>query len=141
MSELALRGPFAEASSRAVHDESDGLSVLSTGKIISCGPADRLLPTLSQETAVHHYPDHLILPGFVDTHVHFPQSRMIAPYGAQLVDWLNTCTFPTSYSTVFPASVDVLFAAAESRGGMCVRTGKVCMDRHRPISSRISSSR
>ncbi|GAB76646.1 guanine deaminase [Austwickia chelonae] len=170
MSETALRGPyltfeadpFVDDSSRSVRYESDGLIVLAAGQIVDCGPARPLLRTLPPETVIHHYPGRLILPGFVDTHVHFPQSRMIASYGAQLVDWLNTYTFPTelafaspercrtdadffldellrngttcatSYSTVFPASVDALFAAAEERGGMRIRTGKMCMDRHAP---------
>lgn len=103
----------------------------------------------------------LILPGFIDTHVHSPQLDVIASYGTELLDWLNTYTFPaerryadpaaaeagaalfldallahgTTAAVVFPtvhkASVDALFAAAAERG-MRLVAGKVLMDRHAP---------
>ena len=103
----------------------------------------------------------LVLPGFVDTHVHSPQLDVIASYGTELLDWLNTYTFPaerrqedpavaaataeafadallahgTTSAVVFPTvhahSADALFAAAEARG-MRLATGKVLMDRHAP---------
>jgi len=104
---------------------------------------------------------HLILPGFVDTHVHSPQLDVIASYGTELLEWLNTYTFPaegrhadpvvavagaerfldallahgTTSAVVFPtvhkASADALFAGAQRRG-MRVIAGKVLMDRHAP---------
>ncbi len=103
----------------------------------------------------------LVLPGFVDTHVHSPQLDVIASYGSELLDWLNTYTFPaerryadpqvaaegaalfldallasgTTAAVVFPTvhkvSADALFAAAAGRG-MRVIAGKVLMDRHAP---------
>jgi len=103
----------------------------------------------------------LILPGFIDTHVHSPQLDVIASYGTELLDWLNTYTFPaerryadaaeaeagaarfldallahgTSAAVVFPTvhkvSCDSLFAAAQQRG-MRLVAGKVLMDRHAP---------
>ena len=103
----------------------------------------------------------LILPGFIDTHVHMPQLEVIASYGTELLDWLNTYTFPaetrfadpaysqagaalftdallahgTTSAVVFPTvhkvSVDALFAAAQQRG-MRVIAGKVLQDRHSP---------
>jgi guanine deaminase len=103
----------------------------------------------------------LILPGFVDTHVHSPQLDVIASYGTELLDWLETHTFPaearhldvdhaaaaaahfldallahgTTSAVVFPTvhahSADALFAAAEARG-MRVIAGKVLMDRNAP---------
>lgn len=104
---------------------------------------------------------HLLLPGFIDTHVHMPQLEVIASYGSALLDWLETYTFPaelryadpavcaagsarfldallahgTTAAVVFPtvhkASVDALFAAAEQRG-MRLIAGKCLMDRHAP---------
>src|SRR5439155_13903062 len=101
----------------------------------------------------------LILPGFIDTHVHSPQLDVIASYGTELLDWLNTYTFPaelryadpevaaagaerfvnallahgTTSAVVFPTvhkvSADALFASAEARG-MRLVAGKVLMDRH-----------
>jgi guanine deaminase len=103
----------------------------------------------------------LILPGFIDTHVHSPQLDVIASYGTELLDWLNTYTFPaerayadpqlaaagsqrfldallahgTTSAVVFPTvhkvSVDALFDAATQRG-MRVVAGKCLMDRHAP---------
>ena len=109
----------------------------------------------------HDHSGQLILPGFIDTHVHSPQLDVIASYGAQLLDWLNTYTFPaeqryadpaeaeagaarfldallahgTTSAVVFPtvhkASTEALFAAAQARG-MRLITGKVLMDRNAP---------
>jgi guanine deaminase len=105
----------------------------------------------------------LILPGFIDTHVHSAQIDVIGAWGTQLLDWLNTHTFPaeqrmadaahaaamselfiesllaqgTTAACVFPTvhavSVDTLFAAAEARG-MRLIAGKVLMDRHAPAA-------
>ena len=109
----------------------------------------------------HDHADRLILPGFIDTHVHSPQLDVIASYGTELLDWLNTYTFPaerrhadpvqaqagaelfldallahgTTAAVVFPtvhkASAEALFASAQARG-MRLIAGKVLMDRHAP---------
>ncbi len=103
----------------------------------------------------------LILPGFIDTHVHSPQLDVITSYGTELLDWLETYTFPaerrhadpavaeaaaaiflealldhgTTTAAVFPTvhkvSADALLAAAHARG-MRLIAGKVLMDRHAP---------
>ena len=103
----------------------------------------------------------LVLPGFIDTHVHSPQLDVIGSWGAQLLDWLETYTFPaerrmadpeqarassqlfldallahgTTSAVVFPTvhkvSVDALFDAASQRG-MRLIAGKVLMDRNAP---------
>ena len=103
----------------------------------------------------------LVLPGFIDTHVHSPQLDVIGSWGAQLLDWLETYTFPAErrmadpvqaqagsqlfldallahgstsavvFPTVHKASVDALFDAASQRG-MRLIAGKVLMDRHAP---------
>ncbi|MEN9627081.1 MAG: guanine deaminase, partial [Pseudomonadota bacterium] len=103
----------------------------------------------------------LLMPGFIDTHVHAPQLDVIASYGTELLDWLTRYTFPsertqadpavaaatsayfldallahgTTSAAVFPTvhkvSADALFEAATQRG-MRVIAGKVLMDRHAP---------
>ncbi len=103
----------------------------------------------------------LLLPGFIDTHVHSPQVDVIASWGSELLDWLDTYTFPaearhadpafaraaatmfvdallahgSTAAVVFPtvhlASTDALFEAAQARG-MRLIAGKVLMDRHAP---------
>lgn len=109
----------------------------------------------------HDHRGRLLMPGFIDTHVHSPQVDVIASYGAELLDWLNTYTFPaeiryadpavsqagaerfldallahgTTSAVVFPtvhkASADALFASAQARG-MRLVTGKILMNRHAP---------
>ncbi|GGY73222.1 guanine deaminase [Marinobacter zhanjiangensis] len=139
----------------------DGLLVLQDGQVLATGSAESLLPRLAAKTPVTDWQGGLILPGFIDTHVHMPQLGVMASYGTQLLDWLETYTFPhearfsdgdwaraeaqrftdlllahgTTSGLVFctshPASVDALFEAAESRG-MGLTAGKVMMDRHAP---------
>jgi guanine deaminase len=73
----------------------DGLLVVDKGKIISLGSANDLLQHLPLETNLHEYDKNkVIIPGFIDTHIHFPQVDMIASYGEQLLEWLNKYTFP-----------------------------------------------
>ena len=103
----------------------------------------------------------LILPGFIDTHVHMPQLDVIASYGTELLDWLNTYTFPAEirfadpahsragaalfldallahgttsavvFATAHKVSAEALFDGAQQRG-MRLVTGKVLQDRHSP---------
>ena len=109
----------------------------------------------------HDHRGKLLMPGFIDTHVHMPQLEVIASFGTELLHWLETYTFPaelryadpavcalgsnrfldallahgTTAAVVFPtvhkASVDALFTAAEQRG-MRVIAGKCLMDRNAP---------
>lgn len=139
----------------------DGLLVVGEDRVIAVGDARDLLPSLPGDATVEHWPDALIVPGFIDTHVHMPQLEVIASYGTQLMDWLETYTFPAEsrfsnpewaqcqaarfadlllahgttsalvFATSHPGSVDALFAAAEQRG-MAIATGKVMMDRNAP---------
>jgi guanine deaminase len=116
----------------------------------------------------HDHRGHLLTPGFIDTHVHMPQIEVMASYGAELLDWLTTYTFPaearyadasvcergaarfldallahgTTSAMVFPtvhkASADALFAAAQQRG-MRVITGQCLMDRNAPPELTVST--
>lgn len=164
----AIRGPLlhfladpAIAGDAAYQYLADGLMVVQQGRIVALGEADALLPQLPENLTIEHYPDALILPGLIDTHVHMPQLGVIASYGAQLLDWLNTYTFPAEtrfadeawarqqaatfcdlllahgttsglvFSTSHPVAADALFEAAQTRG-MALTSGKVMMDRHAP---------
>ena len=134
----------------------DGALLVDGGRIAAVGDyADLRREGL---TVIDHRP-HLILPGFIDPHLHFPQVQVVASWGAQLLDWLRDYTFPAearfadpdhaermagafcdmliahgtttacAFASVHPGSVDALFAAAEARG-MAVLGGKVMMDRN-----------
>ena len=138
----------------------DGLLVVEEGKVLDLGDYETLKEQYAQ-IPIHHYPNQLILPGFIDTHIHFPQTEMIASYGEQLLNWLNKYTFPTEkqfknkdyarniakffldelmkngtttalvFAAVFPESVDAFFEEAESRNLRMI-SGKVMMDRNAP---------
>ncbi|TDR80566.1 guanine deaminase [Paludibacterium purpuratum] len=153
--------PFLHDAEQAMRYCQDGMVVMEDGLIVAHDQADRLLPTLGPDTVVTHYPDALILPGFVDTHVHYAQIEMVAAFGEQLIDWLHRYTYTTEqrfsdpayasavaelfldeqlrngvtsasvFCTVYPQSVDALFEAA-ARRNMRILAGKVCMDRNAP---------
>jgi guanine deaminase len=138
----------------------DGILLIENGKVAQVGAAAELLPKLAG-VEVQHYRDALITPGFIDTHIHYPQTGMIASYGEQLLDWLNTYTFPTEqqfeekahasdvaaiflkellrngtttalvFGTVHPQSVDAFFEQADKLNLRMI-AGKVLMDRNAP---------
>src|SRR5260370_9439357 len=64
-----------------------------SGRSGALGPAAELLPALPAGTEIRHHPGRLILPGFIDLHIHLPQTQVIASYGAQLMEWLEKYTF------------------------------------------------
>jgi guanine deaminase len=167
---VAIRGPaltftgdpFKDGLEATMVYESDAIVAFDAGVITHFGPATKIKSQLPSDLKVREYgPDALISAGFLDSHVHFPQTPMIAAFGEQLLDWLNKYTFPTEkkyadkafassvakmflaeclkngittscvYCTVFPQSVDALFEEAE-RLGMRIAAGKVMMNRNAP---------
>ncbi len=138
----------------------DEAVVIEDGRVQAVGALDRLRAA-HPDAEVTDYGKHLIMAGFVDPHVHFPQTAMIASWGKRLIDWLNTYTFPEemkfgdidyateianryldlttahgtttmcSFCTIHPESVDAFFSAAQQRGQRVV-AGKTCMDRNAP---------
>jgi guanine deaminase len=152
--------PFAVGvDDAALHIRKGGVLV-KDGLIAAIGEGDTLRKDHPQARVVD-YGDALISAGFVDAHVHYPQTGIIASWGKQLIDWLNTYTFPEemrfhdaavadevaetyfdlalangttsmcSFCTIHPESVDAYFSAAQTRG-MRVAGGKTCMDRNAP---------
>ena len=94
----AIRGRFLDiqntvAQAREIHDQvryiEDGLLISQAGKIQWFGTWEEGQKQLSQgiqDLDVQHYPDQLIAPGFIDTHIHFPQTEMVGAYGEQLLE-------------------------------------------------------
>ena len=139
----------------------DGVLIAEQGQILWFGTWNDAQPHLPANVEIQHYPEQLIIPGMIDTHIHFPQTEMVGAYGEQLLSWLNTYTFPTEiqfqdpsyaqkiaeffiqellkngtttalvFCTVHPESVDALFEAAAQQQ-MRLIAGKVMMDRHAP---------
>ena len=138
----------------------DGILVMDGGRITARGPADEILPTLG-DTPIEDHTGKLILPGFLDLHIHFPQSRVIAAFGTQLMDWLERYTFPEEsrlanpdiaramasffldellangtttalvYGTVHASATDAFFAESAARNTRMI-AGKSMMDRNAP---------
>lgn len=155
--------PFRDGPDSARHIRHGGV-VVENGLILAVDDAASLRNQYP-EARVEDHGDLLLMAGFVDAHVHYPQTAMIASWGKRLIDWLNSYTFPEesrfhdpayareiagryldivlaegtttvcSYCTIHPTSVDALFEAAEARG-MRVLGGKTCMDRNAPDSLR-----
>lgn len=148
------------AGPEAARCDARGAIAVQNGHVLARGTADDLRRTYPH-AQVQDHGQALILPGFIDAHVHYPQTAMIASWGKRLIDWLNTYTFPEemafadptyaqeianryldlalshgtttmcSYGTIHPQSVDAYFTAAAARG-MRVLGGKTCMDRNAP---------
>jgi guanine deaminase len=155
-----LREPEDGEDAAAYRYHSDGAVLIAGGHIEAVGEHADLAPRAAGAATVDHRP-HLITAGFIDAHIHFPQVQVIASWGAQLIDWLNTYTFPAeiafgdpahaermarcfldalirhgtttaaAFCSVHPASAEALFAAAERRN-MRMIGGKVLMDRNAP---------
>lgn len=151
--------PFREGIETVRHHR-HGAIVVQDGQILAVGPAETVRPAFTQ-ASVQDCGDKLLLPGFIDAHVHYPQTAIIASWGKRLIEWLNTYTFPEetlfhdpeyaaeiaaryfdltlscgttsvcSYATIHPASVDAFFTEAQRRG-LRALTGKTCMDRNAP---------
>ena len=164
---VALRGdllylradPRADAdAAECVHFEPDGWLLIEHGRVAGLLPADR---EPAADWPREDWRGHLLLPGFIDAHVHAPQLDVIGSFGTELLQWLERYTFPaeqrwadqrhaevgarrfvrallahgTTSAMVFPTvhrgSVEALFTAGEELG-MCLVAGKVLMDRNAP---------
>ena len=151
--------PFTAGLAAARH-ERHGAVVIEQGHILAAGPASVILASYGQ-APVTNYGQSLISAGFIDAHMHYPQTAIIASWGKRLIDWLNSYTFPEearfndpayaaeiaartfdltlahgttttcAFATIHPTSVDAYFTEARKRN-LRALTGKVCMDRNAP---------
>lgn len=159
---LSFTGDPVEVGEAASHRYlEDGLVLVENGRIAALGEARDLLARLPDKTPIDDHSGHLILPGFIDTHIHLPQTQVIASHGAQLLDWLQKYTFVEEqkfqdpahaariarffldellrngtttavvYGSVHPQSVDAFLTESERRGTRMI-AGKVMMDRGAP---------
>jgi guanine deaminase len=162
---------FVEGVERTMRYERDALIAMSGGRITHFGPAAAVAPQLPAGTHIEEYgADALVVPGFIDCHVHYPQTQIIGAYGEQLLDWLEKYTFVAeqqfadsvharavaelfldtclrngtttvaSFCTVHAHSVDAFFEAAHARG-MRTIAGKCLMDRNAPEALRDTAQR
>lgn len=138
----------------------DGALLVADGLIIASGAHEAVVAQAEGAEVIDHRP-HLMMAGFIDAHIHFPQIQIVASWGSQLLDWLNGYTFPaeaayaeapharamagrfcellTAHGTTTAvafcsshrASAEALFAEAQSRN-MRMIAGKTMMDRNAP---------
>lgn len=150
-SDARIEGPSA-----ARHDR-QGAVAIAEGRIVDVGPAEAVLARHPQAHRTD-LGEKLISAGFIDAHVHYPQTAIIASWGKRLIDWLNSYTFPEemrfadpayaasiasryfdlalahgttsmcSYATIHSSSVDAFMSEA-ARRGMRALAGRTCMDR------------
>jgi guanine deaminase len=169
MSDILIRGRLLsfKAAPQHIADtdsylyESDGAVLVQNGLIIACGAYGQVKAQASETTSEIDHRPHLIMPGFIDCHVHFPQMQVIGSYAANLLEWLNTYTFTeecrfvetahaqriathffdeflrqgtttaVAYCSVHKTSADAFFAESARRGTRMI-AGKVMMDRNAP---------
>ncbi|MEM9447573.1 MAG: guanine deaminase [Cyanobacteria bacterium P01_E01_bin.6] len=155
-----VEDPFFVAEADSIRYIPDGLLIVENGFVKELGNYGEVIeryPSIS----ISAYTGMLVVPGLIDTHVHYPQTGMMAAYGEQLLEWLNNYTFPTEkqfsdkayatqvatlfldellkhgtttalvFAAVFSESVDAFFEVAEARNLRMI-AGKVMMDRHAP---------
>jgi guanine deaminase len=152
-----LGDPGEHADPSAVEYFADGLLIVEDGHVAALGEAQQMMPGLAEDIDVTDYRGKLIVPGFIDCHVHFSQVDIIGSYGEQLLDWLERYAYPAEeafadaehanavadffvdellrngtttalvFPTVHPQSVDAIFTAADKRN-MRLLSGKVLMD-------------
>lgn len=166
----AIRGSFLDITRVVEHPEEiepalrfieDGLLLIREGLVEWLGEWQEGKSRIPAAVRVRDYRGKLVIPGFVDTHIHYPQSEMVGAWGEQLLEWLNKHVFPTEqryhdpeyaremssfflkqllrngtttalvFGTVHPQSVDALFEVA-SHINMRMIAGKVMMDRNAP---------
>jgi guanine deaminase len=158
------RHPDNESAAARFH--ADGLLVVRGGHVADFGPYEEV-SARNPGIEVTHVPDRIILPGFIDGHIHFPQVRVLGAYGHQLLDWLLTWIFPEeekyadpeyareaathffkallaggtttcqAFTTSSPVSTEVFFEAAAERG-MRVIAGLTGIDKFAPPDTVIS---
>jgi len=167
---LSFTDDPAVGGSRSYSLIDDGAVLVAHGKIEAVGEASDILARAPRGAAIDDHPGSFITSGFIDAHIHYPQTQVIGSYGAQLLDWLNAYTFVEEqkfadpahcarvaaffldelfrsgtttamvYCTVHPESVEAFFAEAEARGARMI-AGKVMMDRDAPEGLRDTAER
>lgn len=141
----------------------DGIVVMEGGRIKQVAPTAAILQDIPGDIRVDDCSGMLVMPGFIDCHVHYPQVEIVGAYSKQLMDWLEKYTFVAEqkfedpeyarsaakvflreclragtttsavFCAVFPESVDVFFEESEKLNMRNI-AGKVLMDRNAPTA-------
>lgn len=161
---LSFRSDPGDADAATCYDYwPRGALVIADGMIEKVGPATEVLASLSGPVPITDHGNRLLLPGFIDTHIHYPQVDVIGSGGRNLLEWLDKYTFPAEaryadasyarqaahfffdelldngtttaqvFGTVHKTSMDAFFGVAAARSLRMIG-GKVLMDRHAPAA-------
>ena len=158
---LTFAGDPSEAGSSARRYVEDGAVLAEGGRIAAVGEARDVLARAPDGAVVDDHAGAIVMAGLIDVHIHYPQTQVIASYGAQLLDWLHNYTFVEEqrfadpahcarvaefflgelfrngtttalvYCTVYPQSAEAFFAASERAGARMI-AGKAMLDRNAP---------
>ena len=167
MNEFAVRGSIFHTTANPTKDSdawtylNDGLMVVVDGRIKQVTPADECILSIENAMPVYEYPECLICPGFIDTHIHYAQTRIVGSPAPGLLEWLENHTFPEelqfgdsdyasqvavefldellrngttsalAYPTVHADSCNLFFEESHRRG-LRMLAGKVLMNRNAP---------
>jgi len=156
-----LRAPRGAGDAQSYRYIEDGIVLVKDGRIEAVGPTAEMMARAPAGTPLEHHPGALIVPGFIDPHIHYPQTQVIASYGAQLLEWLEKYTFveeqkfadpehaarnaeffldelarngtttAVAYCTANPISAEALFSAAHRRNAGMI-AGNAVMNRNGP---------
>ena len=152
---LSFRSDPGEHDSPGCYDYwPDGAMLVRDGRIVAIGSAGDVLKSVPSAVSVTEHDSKLIVPGFIDTHIHYPQVDVIGSGGRNLLEWLEQYTFPAEarfgdvmyarqaaeffldelldngtttaqvFGSVHKSSIDAFFAAAGARNLRMV-AGKV----------------
>ena len=160
-----LREPAGVEDRASYLFEEDGAVLVRDGRIVAVGEHAGVAAQAGPDATVADHRPNLVLPGFIDAHIHMPQMQVIASFGAELLDWLNDYTFPeetrfsdaqhgrriarlfldeairhgtttvAAYCSVHKASAEAFFEESHARNMLTI-AGKVMMDRNAPEALR-----
>ncbi|MFT3930471.1 MAG: guanine deaminase [Spongiibacteraceae bacterium] len=155
--------PFLQSARDCFDYCRSGAILIEGGKITAAGEACEIKKLAHADVTIEDFGDAIISAGFIDTHVHYPQTQMVASYGEQLLQWLEKYTFIVEqqfaekthaeriaefflrellrngtttaavYCTVHPQSVDAFFEQSHKLNTLMI-AGKVLMDRNAPAA-------
>jgi guanine deaminase len=155
------RRPYSSNDTDSYNFIKDGALFIKNGIISKIGTFSDVKKEVSKDIKIYDHQPRLIIPGFIDTHLHFPQIQIIGSYASNLLEWLKTYTFieeqkykdpfhsqnmakqffnllinhgtttAAVFCTSYPESVEAFFTESNNRN-MLMIGGKVMMDQNAP---------
>jgi len=155
------RRPYSVNDTESYNFIEDGALLVTNGIISKLDSFSNIIAEAPKDITIYDHRPHLLVPGFIDTHLHFPQMQIVSSYASNLLEWLNTYTFveeqkykdyfhgenmakhffntlimhgtttAATFCTTHPESVEAFFKESHRRN-MLMIGGKVMMDQNAP---------